>query len=265
MAYGSGDVTAARSIAAQALELNRSLGNARDAAFNLNVLCVAAIEEGDLEQAEQLAEESLALFRQVGDEREAVAATRTLAFTYHSRGDLERARTLHESNLAQAQALGFKETEAGTLGSLAMIAFEQGRIDDALTLGKQNLLACRDFGSLQGIAQSLCRSAGTFAVLPGKENTAARLLSCFEAQREQIGVSEAWVARMNEETLSTIRARLDESAFAATVTRRKIAGIEVASSLGLVFWLLKRASSSACRSASRPLAAAASNAFMVGP
>ena len=37
------------------------------------------------------------------------------------------------------------------------------------------------------------------------------------------------------------------------------------SSLGLVFWLLKRASSSACRSASRPLAAAASNAFMVGP
>src|SRR5207248_3674862 len=190
MAYGSGDVEAARSIAAQALELNRSLGNARGAAFNLNVLCVAAIEEGDLEQAEQLAEESLALFRQAGDEREAVAATRTLAFTYHRRGDLERARALHESNLAQARALGFKETEVGTLGSLAMIAFEQGRIEDALALGKQNLLACRDLGSLQGIAQSLCRSAGTFAVLPGKENTAARLLSCFESHREQLRVSD---------------------------------------------------------------------------
>src|SRR5207302_4570091 len=100
LAYGSGDVEAARSIAAQALELNRSLDDARGAAFNLNVLCVAAIEEGDLEQAQQFAEESLALFRKAGDEREAVAAT----------------RTLHESNLAQAQALGFKETEAGTLG-----------------------------------------------------------------------------------------------------------------------------------------------------
>ncbi len=95
-----------------------------------------------------------------------------------------------------------------------MIAFEQGRVEDALALGKQNLLACRDLGSLQGIAQSLCRSAGTFAVLAGKADTAARLLSCFEAQREQIGVSEAWVARMNEETLSAIHARLDESAFA---------------------------------------------------
>jgi len=233
MAYGSGDVGSARSIAGQALELHRGLGDARGAAFNLNVLCVAAIEEGDLEQAEQLAEESLALFRQAGDEREAVAATRTLAFTYHSRGDHERARTLHESNLAQAQALGFKETEAGTLGSLAMIAFEQGRIEDALALGKQNLLACRDLGSLQGIAQSLCRSAGTFAVLPGKENTAARLLSCFEAQREQIGVSEAWVARMNEQTLSTIRARLDESAFAEAWEQGRALTIDEAVALAL--------------------------------
>jgi predicted ATPase/class 3 adenylate cyclase len=233
LAYGSGDVTAARSLAAQALELHRSFGDARGAAFNLNVLCVAAIEEGDLEQAEQFAEESLDLFRQAGDEREAVSATRTLAFTYHSRGDHERARTLHESNLFQAQALGFKETEAGTLGSLAMIAFEQGRIEDALALGKQNLLACLDLGSLQGIAQSLCRSAGTFAVVPGKADTAARLLSCFEAQRKQIGVSEAWVARMNEQTLSTIRARLDESAFAEAWEQGRALTIDEAVALAL--------------------------------
>jgi hypothetical protein len=140
---------------------------------------------------------------------------------------------MHESNLAQAQALGFKETEAGTLGSLAMIAFEQGRVDDALALGKQNLLACLDFGSLQGIAQSLCRSAGTFAVLPGKADTAARLLSCFEALREQIGVSEAWVARMNEETLSAIRARLDENAFAEAWEQGRVLTIDEAVALAL--------------------------------
>ena len=114
-----------------------------------------------------------------------------------------------------------------------MIAFEQGRIEDALALGKQNLLACRDLGSLQGIAQSLCRSAGTFAVLPGKEVMAARLLSCFEAQREQIGVSEAWVARMNEQTLSTIRARLDESAFAEAWEQGRALTIDEAVALAL--------------------------------
>ena len=51
----------------------------------------------------------------------------------------------------------------------------------------------------------------------------------------------------------------------ATVTRRKVAGMEVAFLLGLLFWLLNRASSSFCRSAARPFFSAASNAFMVGP
>jgi predicted ATPase/class 3 adenylate cyclase len=232
MAYGSGDVPAARSIAEQALELHRRLDDPRGAAQDLNVLCVAAIEEGELERAQQLAEESLALFRQAGDEHNTVAATRTLAFTYHSHGDLERARALHESNLSQAQALGFKETEAGTLGSLAMIAFEQGRVEDALVLGKQNLLACRDLGSLQGIAQSLCRNAGTFSVLLGKADTAARLLSCFEALREQIG-ADAWVARMNEQTLSAIRAQLDEGAFADAWEQGRALTVDEAVALAL--------------------------------
>jgi predicted ATPase/class 3 adenylate cyclase len=233
MAYGSGDITAARSIAEQALELHRRFGDPRGAGLDLNVLCGASIEEGDIERAQQLAEESLALFRQAGDEHNTVAATRTLAFTYHSRGDLERARTLHESNLCRAQALGFKETEADTFGSLAMIAFEQGRVEDALALGKQNLLACRDLGSLHGIAQSLCRSASTFAVLAGKADTAARLLSCFEALREQVGVSEAWVARMNEQTLSVIRARLDEGAFAEAWEQGRALTIDEAVALAL--------------------------------
>ena len=214
MAYGSGDVPAARSIGEQALELHRRLNDPRGAAQDLNVLCVAAIEEGELERAQQLAEESLALFRHVGDEHYTVATTRTLAFTYHSRGDFDRARILHESNLGHARALGFKEMEAATLGSLAKIAADQGRVEDALALGKQNLLACRDLGSLQRIAQSLCGRAGALALFLGQAATAAQLLSCVEAQREQIGVSEAWIATMNEQTLSAIHDQLDESAFA---------------------------------------------------
>jgi hypothetical protein len=43
--------------------------------------------------------------------------------------------------------------------------------------------------------------------------TAVRLISCFEGLREEIGGGEAWVVRMNEETLATIRTQLDEPAF----------------------------------------------------
>lgn len=97
-----------------------------------------------------------------------------------------------------------KETEAGTLGSLAIIAVDQGRVNDALALVKENVLAARDLGSAHGIAQSLCRAADVCARLLGNADAAAQLLSCFEGLREQIGVSEAWVSRMNERTLAAI-------------------------------------------------------------
>ena len=51
----------------------------------------------------------------------------------------------------------------------------------------------------------------------------------------------------------------------ATVTRRKVAGMEAASLLGLLFWLLNKSSSCFCNSAARPCFSAASNAFIVGP
>src|SRR4030095_9202162 len=48
-----------------------------------------------------------------------------------------------------------------------------------------------------------------------------------------------------------------------TVTRRKVAGMEVAACL--LFWLLNSSSNSSCNSAALPFFSAASNAFMVGP
>ncbi len=214
MAYGSDDVALARPLAEEALALHRRLDDSWGTAADLNLLCLVAIEDGDAERAVTLAEESLSLFREAGDERNAIAAMRALAFTHHSRGDLDRARTMHESVLRHARAIGFQEIEAAALGSLANLASEQGRVEDAVALGRQNLLACRDLGSLQEIGRGLCRSARTLGVLLGEAEVAARLLSCFEALRDQIGVSEAWVSRMNDETLAEVRAQLGERDFA---------------------------------------------------
>ena len=108
----------------------------------------------------------------------------------------------------------------------------KGRIEDALALGKQNLLACVGFGSLQGIVQSLSQRR-YFRRAPREADAAAPLLSCFEAQREQIGVSEAWVARINEQTLAAIRARLDESAFAEAWEQGRALTIDEAVALAL--------------------------------
>lgn len=51
----------------------------------------------------------------------------------------------------------------------------------------------------------------------------------------------------------------------ATVTRKKVAGMEVVSLPLLLFWLRNKTSSSFFRSPARPFFSAASNAFIVGP
>jgi hypothetical protein len=47
----------------------------------------------------------------------------------------------------------------------------------------------------------------------GKAVTATRLLSSLEALGDEVGTRRAYVEELSEETLTTIRMRLDEAAF----------------------------------------------------
>lgn len=118
-----------------------------------------------------------------------------------------------EDSLRRARALGSRSLEAALLGSLAELALSEGRLQDALPLLKESLPIRRDLGNLSQIGIGLCSAARAISAM-GRAGTAARLISCFEALGNEIGGGEAWVARMNDEALATIRAQLDEAAFA---------------------------------------------------
>ncbi|MEJ7568640.1 MAG: tetratricopeptide repeat protein [Gaiellaceae bacterium] len=212
LAAVSGDPATMRLRAEEALALHRRLGDPRGAAESLQQLGYALGEEGNWARAQQLLEESVRLFRDLGDENYVLWTTRTLAWTYAESGDLDRARALNEDNLRRARALGSKSLEAALLGSMAWLAVSEGRVQDALPLLKESLRIKRDLGNPFEIATGLCSVASAITAA-GRVETAVRLISCFEALREEIGGGEAWVARMNEETLATIRTQLDEAAF----------------------------------------------------
>jgi hypothetical protein len=128
-------------------------------------------------------------------------------------GDRERGQALHEDNLRRARALGNEHIETSTFGALAMIAVDQGRVDDALSMLKESHRIHRDLGDPIGIVRDLSRVARVLAAV-GRAETAARLLSGSMALYEELGASlRPWLAEMNEETLATIRAQLDEAAF----------------------------------------------------
>jgi len=67
----------------------------------------------------------------------------------------------------------------------------------------------------------------------GRVTPATQLIGCFEALREEIGGSEAWVTRMNEETLPAIRRQLDEVAFAEAWEQGRRLTIDQAVTLAL--------------------------------
>ncbi len=212
MAGKSGDVAAARTRAEQALALHRTLEDTWGTANSLWLLGYAHLEEGHPAGAQQLISESVRLFHELGHQHITLFATRTLAWTYAELGDLEQARAMHEENLTRARALQNKHAQAATLSSLASIALEQGRVEKSISLRKENLCISRDLDPLD-TGESLCGAARALAFV-GRGETAARLLACYEALCEEIGINVPWVARMNEETLVAIRTQLDEAAVA---------------------------------------------------
>jgi predicted ATPase/class 3 adenylate cyclase len=213
LAANTGDIAAATVRAEEALGLARALGDAWTIANALWSLGYLAVEEGEVDRALPLVEESVRIFGELGEEANAIGATRTLAFTYERSGDTKRAVALHEDNLRRARALRDGEVEALTLAVLAtMYVLYEGRVKDALPMLGEAYRIHRDLGERLAIMGDLYRFAGALAVA-GKAGKAARLLSSAEVLREEFGSDVPWIREMNEGTLATVRAQLDEAAF----------------------------------------------------
>ena len=232
MAVISGDPAAGRLLAEEALALHRTLGDAWGTADSLWQLGYATAEQGDWAQAQLLLQESVRLFQDVGDQHSTVWATRTLAWVYLELGDRGRARAVHEDNLRRARALGNQLLEATLLGALAMLAVDEGRVEDARPMLIENTRLLRRLDDRRDLVENLCRVARALASA-GRAGAAARLLACGEALFQEMGVSVPWVTRMNRETLTAVRAQLDEAAFAEASEQGRALTADAAVALAL--------------------------------
>ena len=213
IALATGDLLTARLRAEEALALHRALGDAWGVAYSALSLGITAANQGDFARSQRLSEESVRLFRELGDHHQTLAATRFLALACGELGDLERSRALHEDNLRRARAMGDERNEARALTALAEHAADEGRGQDALTMLADAYRLYREFGDLYRGAIMVSRIAGVLASV-GRAATAARLLSCSETLHGEIGANPPWVAKLHEETLTTVCTQLDEAALA---------------------------------------------------
>ena len=67
----------------------------------------------------------------------------------------------------------------------------------------------------------------------GRPETAASLIACFDSLRAEVGSGEMWVIRMNAETLTKVRAQIDDPTFTHAWDRGRALGLEDATDLAM--------------------------------
>ena len=170
-------------------------------------------KEGDWPSAQQLYAESARGFRECGDEHYALRASRSLGWAYYEGGDLEHARELFEENLRQARAAHDEYIQGISLSQLADIAVDERRLEDAVSMLTESYRIAPRARRSSLVAGTVRRFASVLAPA-GQAAAAARVLSSSTALFEEIGASPPSLAKINEKTLTSIHAQLDEADFA---------------------------------------------------
>lgn len=246
--FGGAPGETVRTFAQEALILYEDLSDRLGIARCNAALGYACSELHQWEDAQRFAEESVRGLEAVGAEHRALWATRTLAHITLSLGQIDRARQLHEANLLRTRTLGNRRVEATTLGALAMLVVdEEGRHREAISLLTENMPIFEQLGDEIDIETNLCRIAFALA-LAGDAVVAAKLLAQAEGSFRELGVSQPWLTRNNDQALKLVRLRLDDTAFDAARAEGAVLSTEDAIALAMT------ALAAASNDASQPLA-----------
>ncbi|MGI8825752.1 MAG: LuxR C-terminal-related transcriptional regulator [Chloroflexota bacterium] len=167
-------------------------------------------------------EEGLARSRELDDDWLIAQRLNFLGDLARSQGDNASATARYEESLDLLRGQGLTGTVPSLLHNLGYLALRRGDARRALRLFRESLMLFRDQGDQRGIADCLDGLAGVLAAMKHPQapatrfQAAARLLGASEALRKAIGAT-VWPANAAdyERTLSVVRGRLDQSAFAA--------------------------------------------------
>ncbi|HXR99024.1 MAG TPA: tetratricopeptide repeat protein, partial [Pyrinomonadaceae bacterium] len=115
------NLTKAKRLYSQSLEISRQLKLDASIADNLHNLAIVAQLEGKPDEAMKLYEESLRLSERVGDQRGAAVSLHQLGVVSREQGNYEQARNYFERSLSIKRSLGYREGMADTLHQLGLL------------------------------------------------------------------------------------------------------------------------------------------------
>jgi predicted ATPase/DNA-binding SARP family transcriptional activator len=217
IAWRQGDLEAADTHAAEALEIFRRLGDEQEQVGALSILGVVAMSRDDFERALPLAEEMGQVARKVGDAYGLGMSLNNQAYVAWMAGDVERAETLWEECLTVAREAGSSEVTAMAVSGLGDVALARGAPERARQRFRDALAIYDELVAPELLADT-CVCLAEVAKTEGELERAARFLGAAATLRHASGAAElpegSILTYLNEVTAAA-RAQLGEEAFAS--------------------------------------------------
>lgn len=219
LAWQSGQIQQASSLAQQGLALARQEQDRYIEAWLLVEMALAVFEESEkpskFVEAVKRCQEAQQIFAEFGDQPGIAYALNVLGEAWRAAGEFDRAREAYEMSLAVCDATGEQNRQCLLLADLAIIAYGQGNYEQAHDLSVTFLKKLHGLDLRLWFLIGLAGLAGSLGKL-GAPDKAARLLGASTAMLGTMGVpyppsDQREVARY----LADIRAQLDEDAFTA--------------------------------------------------
>jgi predicted ATPase/DNA-binding SARP family transcriptional activator len=148
---------------------------------------------GDLTRARSLMEQSLEIYEQREDLEGIATTLANLGIIRRDTGDLDLARELLERGLALNRRLGNRVGTGSCLSHLGMLAYHQGDHATARALHEESVMLHREIGTPLGIARALTDlgvAAGAAGDYPAAHAAHAESLEIFQKLRHRVHI--AW-------------------------------------------------------------------------
>ena len=122
IASDQGNLTEAKKMYLEALEVFRQIGNKSYTAGVLGNLAIVEFNQGDLSASRKMHEESLRIYREIGNVNDAGLELMNIALILQQQGDLPEARNMYEGSLAMARQAENKANQEMALVNLGRVA-----------------------------------------------------------------------------------------------------------------------------------------------
>jgi tetratricopeptide (TPR) repeat protein len=213
--YHAGDLDRARAVLEESLMLLRARGDLTNIAHVLWLLGDVIADQGNLKQAAALYHESLVLHHQLNFKPGHAWLLKSMGELAWSRADYDEAAERLAMSLDLFRELGEKFGAAVALHKGGYVALHQGNLARAEALLKEGLALYQEFDNRWGIAHCLA-GFGALALARAQPERATRLLGATSALlAATVYHLELPDSADYDGSLVTVRAQLDEAAFAA--------------------------------------------------